>query len=396
MTSNPNLSDIQGFVRLFIDQAKQITDLVEEMHAAIAYPFFRPSPPERTRGITGLVYRSLHHTYRMVDAGMNVTLSQVLPLVSTPPSTPQREALLAIVNGIKGDYLAATRNPLAIEMSLRSAGYALPLEKASIQAALPSVSGKILILVHGLCMNDLQWSRHGHDHGASLAAALGYTPVYLHYNTGRHISTNGQQFAQLLENLVNEWPQPIESLVIIGHSMGGLVARSAVYYGTGWLQYLKKIISLGTPHHGAPLERAGAWTQVQLKVSSYTAPFRRLGMNRSAGITDLRYGNLRDEDWVGRDRFAHEEDRRHHIPLPEDVRCYAMAATLGSRIGDPHDWLLGDGLVPLNSALGIDPNPQRHLSFPPSRQWIGYQMDHLALLSRSEVYEQLRTWVAEE
>jgi len=110
-------------------------------------------------------------------------------------------------------------------------------------------------------LNDRHWHRDGHDHGAALARDLGYTPLYLHYNTGLHISTNGRAFADLLQMLVAEWPAPLEELVIIGHSMGGLVSRSACYYGAfnghDWLRHLRKLIFLGTPHHGTPMERTG-------------------------------------------------------------------------------------------------------------------------------------------
>src|SRR4030095_10668393 len=145
-----------------------------------------------------------------------------------------------------------------------------------------------------------------------LARELGFTPLYLHYNSGRHISTNGREFADLMEALVGQWPVPVEELVIMGHSMGGLVTRSACYYsalaGHDWLRRLRKLVFLGTPHHGAPLERGGNWIEILLGVSPSNAPFARLEKIRSAGITDLRYGNLLDEDWEGRDRFEHSAD----------------------------------------------------------------------------------------
>jgi len=250
------------------------------------------------------------------------------------------------------------------------------------------------VLVHGLCMNDLQWTRKGSDFGAALARDLGYTPVHLHYNSGLHTSTNGRAFAGLIEALLQQWPEPLKEFGILAHSLGGLVSRSAYYYGMAagqaWPQHLRKLVFLGTPHHGALLERGGNWVNVCLGLSPYTAPFARLGELRSAGITDLRYGNLLDEDWQGFDRFEHAGDLRHPVPLPEAVRCYSIAANVGKKAGD----LFGDGMVPLNSALGRHEDPRLTLSFAPSRQWVGYGMNHWDLLSQHAVYEQIRRWIA--
>jgi pimeloyl-ACP methyl ester carboxylesterase len=203
----------------------------------------------------------------------------------------------------------------------------------------------------------------------------------------------------LMEALVKHWPVPVEEVAILAHSMGGLVARSACYYGKAaghaWLEHLDKIIFLGTPHNGAPLERGGNWLGATLGRSTYTAPFARLGRIRSAGITDLRYGNLLDEDWQGRDRFEHAADSRRPVPLPAGVKCYAIAATTGRRAGDFKDRFLGDGLIPLDTALGRHGLRPYTLSFPKSRQWVAYGIHHLDLLGRLEVYEKIREWLAQ-
>ncbi len=396
--SRTNLSDIQGLVQLVIDQAELITDVVEHVHSTVTKPIYSVVnlPPERY--IRALVYRLIREGYRLSSAAAEAVFNRLIPMLDTPPSTPQREMRLAILNGIWGDHLLESNNPLSISMSLRNGGQPLLLEKAALQNTLRQASGKVLVLVHGLCMTDLQWTSGDHDHGTVLAHDLGYTPIYLHYNSGLHISTNGRQFAALLEKLIREWPGPVEEITIISHSMGGLVARSACYYapaaGHTWQQHLRKLIFLGTPHHGAPLERTGNWAEAILNSTPYTAPFRRIGTQRSAGITDLRYGNLVDEDWEGRDRFALEPtDNRRIVPLPPDVACYAIAATLGAQTDNLKSRLLGDGLVPLESALGIHGNPARCLDISESRQWIGYEMGHLNLLSRPDVYQQIKDWL---
>ena len=374
-------SDLQGFARLATDATAGVTDLVEALHHNIVrVPGIAAAPLGRTRGITGLVYRGVRGVTRLVGGGSDAVFARLVPILEPSQgegSSPRgREAVLAALNGVLGDHLAASRNPLAIPMRLRRDG---------------PPGGRLLVLAHGLCMNDLQWRRQGHDHGAALARDLGYTPVYLRYNSGLHISTNGRAFADQLAALLKRWPVPVAELAILGHSMGGLVARSACHYGNAagyeWPRHLKKLVFLGTPHHGAALERGGNWVDAALGISQYTAPFARLGKIRSAGITDLRHGNLLDEDWEGRDRFEPAGDLRRSLPLPEGVDCYAIAAATGKDSGD--------GLVLVNSALGQHEEPGRTLSIPESRQWIAHGIHHFDLLSRPEVYKKIETWLAE-
>ena len=394
-------ADLRGVNRLTIAGIAGVVDLVEAMHQQIAsVPGLLAKPRrDRTSGITRLVYRSIHGVIGLVGHGLDALLAQFEPLLGERSTWPGREPLLAALNGVLGDYLAASNNPLAITMQLRRDGAALPIERELLAAAIPEAGGKLLVLLHGLCMSDVQWKRKGHDHGAALARDLDYTPVYLHYNSGLHVSTNGQAFAEQLESLVKNWPAPVTELVLIGHSMGGLVVRSACHYGAQakheWLLRLDKVVFLGTPHHGAPLERGGNWVDILLSSTAYSAPMARLGKIRSAGITDLRYGNLVDEDWHKHDRFARSGDRRVPVPLPEDVACFAIAASTGKSAGDLPDLLLGDGIVPLESALGHHANAKLAIDFKPSHQWVAYGTHHLDLLNRPEVYAHIKRWLAE-
>jgi pimeloyl-ACP methyl ester carboxylesterase len=284
---------------------------------------------------------------------------------------------------------------LAIGLSFRREGRPLVLTRESLAAAIPAPTGRLLVLVHGLCLSDLQWNREGHDHGAALARDLGFTPVYLHYNSGLHISSNGRRLAALLDGLVSAWPAPIGELVIIGHSMGGLVSRSACHFGEAagstWRRKLRKLVCLGSPHHGAPLERGGHWVDLLLGASRYSAPLARLGKIRSAGVTDLRFGNVLDEHWEGCDRFSHAHDVRTPLELPRGVQCYAIAATKAPGASGK---LRDDGLVPVDSALGRHAKPELTLGFPQAHQWIGYGMEHLDLLGRAEVYAKILAWLS--
>jgi pimeloyl-ACP methyl ester carboxylesterase len=369
-------SDLRGWSRLAIEATVGVTGLVEAEHRGIS-----PAP---TSNIARFVYRCVRGVTRAVGGGIDAALGRLGPLLGEDSPSRGREALVAALNGVVGDHLAATGNPLATSMRLRP-GDGAP------------VSGKLVVLAHGLCMNDLQWDRQGHDHGAALARDLGYTPVYLRYNSGLHVSTNGRAFAAQLEALVNEWPVPVEELAVVAHSMGGLVTRSACHYGKiaghGWLRTLKKIVFLGTPHQGAALERGGNWVDVTLGISRYTAPFARLGKIRSAGITDLRHGSLLDEDWQGRDRFAHAGDRRRPVPLPEGVECSVIAATAGEKTGGLAGKVAADGLVPVDSALGRHADPERSLPIPESRRWVIHGIHHFDLLSEPAAYEKIKEWL---
>ena len=390
------LSDLAGLNRLATDATAEVADLAEAVHKVIARsPGVRGTPiEERTSGIADLVYESIRNVTRLVAITTDSIIAQLGP-GGDERSSPEREAVLAVLNGVMGDQLAASVNPLVIRMRLRRHGQPLAVEKEALSAAFRAPRNKLLVLVHGLCMNDMQWKRKGSDFGAALARDLGYTPVHLHYNSGLHTSANGRAFAALLESVTQQWPEPLEDFAILAHSMGGLLARSAYYYGTAagqvWPHHLRKLIFLGTPHHGSLLERGGNLIDVSLGLSPYTAPFARLGKLRSAGITDLRYGNLLDEDWQGVDRFEHTGDLRHPVPLPEAVRCYAVAAKIGKKAGG----VIGDGMVSVDSALGRHEDDARTLSFAPSRQWVGYGMTHWDLLSRGAVYERIRGWLGE-
>jgi pimeloyl-ACP methyl ester carboxylesterase len=338
----------------------------------------------------------MHLVGTAVETALARAAPHLGPLLGAGSPRPEREATLAVLNGVLGDYLARTGNPLAIEMRLRSGSRALELEAAALRSAFPRASRRLLVLVHGSCVNDRQWRRDGHDHGAALARDLGFTPVYVHYNTGLHVSVNGRALAAHLEALASAWPGPLDELVLLGHSMGGLVARSACHLGEAaghrWRRKLRSLVCIGTPHHGAPLERGGHHLELLLGVSRYSAPLARLGQIRSSGVTDLRYGYVLDEHWRDLDRFAHGQDARTPLALPGGVACYAIAGTTaapGATTRRPTD-----GLVPVESALGRHARPELRLGFPADRQWIAHATNHLALLSRAALYERLRSWLA--
>jgi len=114
---------------------------------------------------------------------------------------------------------------------------------------------------------------------------------------------------------------------------------------------------------------------------------------RSAGITDLRHGYVLEGDWMGHDRFASRPTSRHPLPLPKGVKCYTIAAAIGPAPKSRWDQVIGDGLVPVQSALGQHPDARLKLTFPRSRQWTVRGISHLGLLDRDQVYELIRDWL---
>lgn len=374
-------ADVLGASRLALEAVAGVTDLVEAVHMNVLHkasavpvlgaaigPTLRP-----VAGVTSFVYRSVKSVTRAVGGGVDAVARRLVPLLGSDADWPGRDAVVAALNGVLGDRLAASANPLAISMQLRPAS---------------TPSGRIVVLAHGLCMNGAQWLRDGVDHGAMLAAERGYCPVYVDYNSGCHISMNGRQLADQLQVMIDTWPVPVEEIVIVAHSMGGLVARSACHHaeqaGHSWRALLTRMAFLGTPHHGAPLERGGNWIGMLTEGSGYSAPFARLARIRSEGITDLRHGSVLDVDWEGHDRFR-SDATRGHLDAPAGVRCLAIAATIGAQAGDLKDKLLaGDGLVPVDSALGAE------FGFEP---FLVSHTNHMQLLSSPEVRDRLLAWL---
>ncbi|NDW21702.1 esterase/lipase family protein [Alteromonas hispanica] len=451
-TQTKKLSQAQEANRLIAEAVIQLTLAIETMHNRInPLNWLTPSIQQSTQkskqqlssGITGMVYESIRGITSEVSKRISMPLSVLTDSLSdrhgdrfkdsvssspvgnisqaTPPSSTYspspssiKPTLLSAINGVIGDYLHTQQSPLSIAMTFRQHGNDIELDALNQQIV--DSEGKVLIMVHGLCMNDVQWRQGEHDHGYHLANDLSCTTVYLHYNTGRHIYQNGMELNALLGKLASQFhslqSQHSLDISVVAHSMGGLVTRSALYYAKAaipeaaaktevaeesiqWAEYLQKIVFLGTPHHGAPLEKAGNWVDLFLGMHHFTAPLTRITQIRSAGIADLRHGYIVESDTHSERRFDFVSDQRKPIPLPDGVACFAIATTSSASPNAINKHLVGDGLVPLNSALGIHENEAFNLNFKPENQWVGNNISHLGLLGNKTIYNVIHRWLSQ-
>ena len=392
---------IQGGTRLVFDYVQGITNVVESMHETIAGlpPPWTPRPYQNGRShgwIASSVYTAIRGTTGLLREGTDQVFSLIPdPVTARRPSGAEIRTVAAL-NGACGDHLEATGNTLAIRMGLLTAEGRLPAKPAAIAAEITEPSPHLVVLVHGLGLSELSWRRNGVPGiGTRFQDELGYTPLYLRYNTGRHISSNGRDFNQLLTELCDAWPVPVESLSLLGHSMGGLVIRSACYYAQEekreWRKALRRIVFLGTPHHGAPLEQAGYAFDMTMQKFPYLAPLA-LGRHRSVGVKDLRHGNLLDEDWLGVQPDQAHRDHRKPVPLLPGVDYHFAVATLGKHRKDPLGEIMGDLLVRLESAVGSHSNKLKKLPIEPGHCQVFHEKNHFDLLDDERVHETILRW----
>jgi pimeloyl-ACP methyl ester carboxylesterase len=384
------------------------------VHDAIArkpFALLRPAPliGETSEAVRAAHDGVAHVVYAGVDTAVTVAgkaarmLAAVTGLDEIEPRPGSAGDLaLAALNGFAGDRLADEGSPLASPMSLRHAGRTIAVERQTLAATFPAASPRLAIFLHGLAGNETWWTLHSERHygkrhisyGSRLESELGYTPLYVRYNSGLHISQNGRRLAQLLERIFAEWPVPVEELVLVGHSMGGLVIRSATHYGAEceWARRTRHLFFLGSPHLGAPLEKAVNVVGWALGLLDVTQPFAAVLNRRSRGIKDLRFGSLRDQDWQGADLDALLANRSGDVPFLTDAAHYFVGATVTRDRRHPFGVAVGDLLVRQASAFGR--GRLRRIQFPLAHAKHFGSMTHVALLNHPDVYEQMRRWLA--
>jgi pimeloyl-ACP methyl ester carboxylesterase len=383
--------------------------LVRDMHEGIASrPFGVLGPaaaPVRVvhdgiaRGLYGGVRGALRGASR---GGARIIAAGADADAPALASGPRGSAALAALNGLYGSHLAARGSELALGMDVRRDGADVAVTTAALAAAFPDATARIVVFVHGLCETDDAWrllplrgrAAAQPTYGDRLQADLSLTPVYLRYNTGLRVSQNGRALARLLDDLVAAWPMGVEEVVLVGHSMGGLVARSACHYGESqgrrWTNAVRHVFCLGTPHLGADLEKGANALGWALGRLPETRAFATVLNARSAGIKDLRFGSCVDEDWSDCDPDEFLHDRCRETPFLPHAGYYFVGATLSP---GPLGSMLGDLFVRMPSASGRGNGKGRSIPFEVDngRELAG--LTHFDLLNHPAVYEQVRTWL---
>ncbi len=312
--------------------------------------------------------------------------------------TPTGRALVGAINGLYGDRLRREGSALQIPMAVRRRGREVPLERESVAAAFTDATPRLAVFVHGLAETESAWRRRADRHlpyGDRLRAELHYTPVYVRYNSGLHISDNGRRLAQVLDELTAGWPVAVDEIALIGHSMGGLVLRGACHYGGagGWRERVRHVLMLGSPHRGAPLERAANAACHAASLLPETRPLSTPIRIRSAGVKDLGFGYVVDEDWVGHDPDALWSNTATVVPYLETANHYFVSATVSREADAPVGRLVGDLLVLQASAWSQERGVRRR-RFPVDHYAHLGAANHFDLLNHPAVYELIRGWLA--
>jgi pimeloyl-ACP methyl ester carboxylesterase len=401
-------SDIRAVGDLAAEASSVLTTLVRGMHAGIAGRVFHSIGPVATPtrvihdGLTQAIYDGVDRGLRGASRAAGVVAAEIWGNEADEAletRTDSVAAAIAAVNGIYGDELTDRANPLAGAMTIRHDGKSVALTADSLSANFPAATGRVVVSVHGWCLTERSWSRQprqGDDrrsYGERLRADLGFTPIMLRYNTGLHISVNGRTLAEILDLLHDQWPVPITELVLVGHSMGGLVARSACHYGSqqqlGWTDTVSRVVCLGSPHLGADIEKgvnAASWALAKLPETRAIAAFLNA---RSDGVKDLRYGACVDEDWRDADPDEFLRDRCQETPfLPHATYHFVSSTVAPPLLG----MLAGDHLVRPKSAAGL--GRSRRIPFAQEHGLILTGLSHFDLLNHPLVYAKLRDWLS--
>jgi pimeloyl-ACP methyl ester carboxylesterase len=410
--------EVRGLSDLAFRELADFMGGIGSIHRAIAGRVFSSTGPAAAPvrlahdAISAGVYAGLRGGSALLGRGAGEALARRARAEGRELSTtPRGSALLAAINGLMGDVLEREESDLQEPMAVRVSGHVVTPETHALARAFPEAGPHLVVFLHGLMETEFAWrlgsAQQGGTYGSRLAADLGWTPVYVRYNSGRHISENGRSLAELLEALVEAWPVDVERIALVGHSMGGLVARSACHYASAddaqWTRRVRHVVSLGSPHMGAPLEQLVHVASAGLGALPEVRPFGAVLRRRSAGIRDLRQGSLVDEDWRDRDPDALRAAAVTEVPLLEGATHCFVAATVTRSADHPVGRLVGDTLVLEASASGRARN--RKIRFAEAAGSAGGapmasaegmhvgSTHHLALLNHPEVYERLRDWL---
>ncbi len=378
---------------------------IEEMHEGIAGRVWgslgaAAAPVKLIHdGVSHAVYGTVRGALsKATRAGAEAVSLNWDPEAPSMEQAPRGRLAIGALNGAFGDRLEERGSPLAIRMSVRSRGGSIELTRPAVKAAFPEATGKIAVFVHGLCETEEAWSLGALQcvpYGPRLRTELGYTPVYVRYNSGRHISDNGRDLAELLDKLTAAWPVEQYEIALIGHSMGGLASRSACHQGAGmdWVSKVRHVFMLGCPHLGAPLERAANAASARLAMLPETKGMSSALNLRSAGVKDLRFGYLLEDDWRDYDADAYGKRPAREIPFLRCANHYFVSASLSRDPDGLSGRLLGDLLVIGPSAWACGEKGKK-LTFPVDHYRHVGGINHFQLLNHPAIYEQIRKWIS--
>ncbi|MFC4128529.1 lipase family alpha/beta hydrolase [Nocardia rhizosphaerae] len=395
-------AEIQALTRLAGDEFVGAVDGIAAIHRAISDRVFAAvragvgpaaTPVQRVHdAITDGVYAVIGGTGFVVG---EVASAVQVSGVPAPSRTVWGAGALAALQGLIGDELEDEAPILASPMTFRVDGAPVPPEQLAAHYAVPTT--RLVVHVHGLVETEHAWRLGGRPaYGERLDVDLGYTPIFVRYNTGLHISENAALLSVLLARLVAAWPLPVHEICLLGHSMGGLVARGACQLadtaGESWVRAVRQVVCLGSPHLGAPLEQAVHYAAAALHRLPETRPLATLLRRRSAGIRDLRHGSLVDEDW--RDLDAETLRRRavREVPLLAGADHYFVTATVTRSPRHPLGRIIGDGLVLIGSGSGRGRTRRIGLGGVDGLHVPGAH--HFSLLNHEAVYLALHTWLS--
>jgi pimeloyl-ACP methyl ester carboxylesterase len=352
---------------------------VRDTHLAV---LDRTSAGPVHRGIATAVYRGL--TGGLGGAGWALDRVAATGVGPRLEDGPRGRLVSSTVNGLIGDRLLRERPQLAIPMAVRLHGRDVEPERPSLAEAFPDATGRLVVFLHGLCENESYWERRSRTEdgaGAGTYAAMlterGWTPLMLRANTGLTLRENGAALTALLQRVVEAWPVPVTRIALVGHSLGGLVIRAAGAVASDvaepWSRRVTDVITLGTPHLGAPIAWGIGHGSRGLGRLPETAAFGRILDWRSRGVHDLVEG------------LAEEVP-----PLPH-ARYHLVAATLTSSERHPVGRVVGVLLVRPRSAYGRD---RRRSLFPDADVLHVGRTGHFGLLNHPEVHAAMKRWLA--
>lgn len=311
----------------------------------------------------------------------------------SPSHTTRGAQTIAVLHGLIGDDMEKTARVLAYPMSIRVDGRPVSPTHRPLAASFPDARAHLVLFVHGLVETESAWRFGGRPtYGQRLDSEADTTSIFLRYNTGRRIGTNGSDLSDLLEQLVTAWPVEVQRITLVGHSMGGLVSRSAAHHaaesGRRWVDLLTDVFTLGTPHLGAPLARGVHLATATLALAPETRPFAHLLARRSAGVRDLIHGAITEEEGHASYADAFDVGAAMDISVPERVRHHHASAVITGNPRHPVGKFIGDGLVRSDSAGGR--NKLRNIGLRPDDGLAINSANHFTLLNDERVYGWMR------